>query len=90
MSKMGISTYQSYCGAQVFEAIGLNKNFIEKYFTGTVSNVDGIGIDQVAMEAVRIHQLAYGNDPVLRMHWMLEESMHLGLEVKSICGPLNP
>ena len=65
MSKMGISTYQSYCGAQVFEAIGLNENFIEKYFTGTVSNVDGIGIDQVAMEAVRIHQLAYGNDPVL-------------------------
>ena len=65
MSKMGISTYQSYCGAQVFEAIGLNENFIEKYFTGTVSNIDGIGIDQVAMEAVRIHQLAYGNDPVL-------------------------
>jgi len=62
---MGISTYQSYCGAQVFEAIGLNENFIAKYFTGTVSNVDGIGIDQVAMEAVRIHQLAYGNDPVL-------------------------
>ena len=66
MSKMGISTYQSYCGAQVFEAIGLNEHFIEKYFTGTVSNIDGIGIDQVAIEAVRIHQLAYGNDPVLR------------------------
>ena len=46
MSKMGISTYQSYCGAQVFEAIGLNEHFIEKYFTGTVSNIDGIGIDR--------------------------------------------
>ena len=65
MSKMGISTYQSYCGAQVFEAIGLNEQFIEKYFTGTVSNVDGIGIEEVAIEAERIHLLAYGNDPVL-------------------------
>jgi len=65
MSKMGISTYQSYCGAQVFEAIGLNEQFIDEYFTGTVSNIDGIGIEQVAIEAERIHQLAYGNDPVL-------------------------
>ena len=65
MSKMGISTYQSYCGAQVFEAVGLSEEFIEKYFTGTISNINGIGIEQVAMEAERIHQLAYGNDPVL-------------------------
>ena len=65
MSKMGISTYQSYCGAQVFEAIGLNEQFIKKYFTGTISNVDGIGIDEVVMETLRIHQSAYGNDPVL-------------------------
>ncbi|MDC0183045.1 glutamate synthase large subunit [Nitrosomonadales bacterium] len=65
MSKMGISTYQSYCGAQVFEAIGLDENFIEKYFTGTISNVNGIGIEQVTAETERIHQLAYGNDPVL-------------------------
>jgi glutamate synthase (NADPH) large chain len=65
MSKMGISTYQSYCGAQVFEAIGLSKEFIEKYFTGTTSNIEGIGIKQVAMETERIHNLAYGNDPVL-------------------------
>ncbi len=65
MSKMGISTYQSYCGAQVFEAIGLDENFIEKYFTGTISSVNGIGIEQVTAETERIHQLAYGNDPVL-------------------------
>ena len=45
MSKMGISTYQSYCGAQIFEAVGLNSAFVETYFTGTASNVEGVGID---------------------------------------------
>jgi glutamate synthase (NADPH/NADH) large chain len=65
MSKMGISTYQSYCGAQIFEAIGLNAAFINKYFTGTVTQIEGIGIDEVAEEALRLHNLAYGNDPVL-------------------------
>ena len=44
MSKMGISTFQSYCGAQIFEAIGLNSKFIEKYFTGTTTNIEGIGL----------------------------------------------
>ena len=65
MSKMGISTYQSYCGAQIFEAIGLNAAFIKKYFTGTVTQIEGIGIDEVAEEALRLHNLAFGNDPVL-------------------------
>jgi glutamate synthase (NADPH) large chain len=65
MSKMGISTYQSYCGAQIFEAIGLNAAFINKYFTGTVTQIEGIGIDEVAEEALRLHNLAFGNDPVL-------------------------
>ena len=65
MSKMGISTYQSYCGAQIFEAIGLNSAFIKQYFTGTVSQIEGIGIDEVAEEAMRLHILAFGNDPVL-------------------------
>ena len=65
MSKMGISTYQSYCGAQIFEAIGLNSAFIKQYFTGTVSQIEGIGIDEVAEEAMRLHTLAFGNDPVL-------------------------
>jgi glutamate synthase domain-containing protein 2/glutamate synthase domain-containing protein 1/glutamate synthase domain-containing protein 3 len=65
MSKMGISTYQSYCGAQIFEAVGLQKAFVDKYFTGTASNVEGIGLFEVAEEAVRLHQLAFGNDPVL-------------------------
>jgi glutamate synthase (NADPH/NADH) large chain len=65
MSKMGISTYQSYCGAQIFEAIGLNTKFVEEYFTGTITNIEGIGLDQVAEEAVRLHTAAFGTDPVL-------------------------
>ncbi len=65
MSKMGISTYQSYCGAQIFEAIGLNSEFVEHYFTGTASHIEGIGLPQVAAEALKMHQLAFGDDPVL-------------------------
>jgi len=66
MSKMGISTYQSYCGAQIFEAVGLSSTFIEKYFTGTASNIEGIGLFEVAEEAFRLHQLAFGDNPLLR------------------------
>jgi glutamate synthase (NADPH/NADH) large chain len=65
MSKMGVSTYMSYCGAQLFEAIGLEKPFVEKYFRGTASQVGGIGVFQVAEEALRMHTAAFGNDPVL-------------------------
>ncbi|MDQ2916941.1 MAG: glutamate synthase-related protein [Pseudomonadota bacterium] len=65
MSKMGISTYQSYCGAQIFEAVGLQKLFVDKYFTGTSSTIEGIGLFEVAAEAQRLHQLAFGNDPLL-------------------------
>jgi glutamate synthase (NADPH/NADH) large chain len=65
MSKMGISTYMSYCGAQIFEAIGLNKELVNKYFRGTSSTVEGIGLFEVAEEALRVHNLAFGTDPVL-------------------------
>ncbi|MCC6196475.1 MAG: glutamate synthase subunit alpha, partial [Burkholderiales bacterium] len=65
MSKMGISTYQSYCGAQIFEAVGLAKVFVDKYFTGTASNVGGIGVFEVAEEAARLHAQAFGDDPTL-------------------------
>ena len=65
MSKMGISTYMSYCGAQIFEAVGLNKSLVDKYFRGTASNVEGIGVFEVAEEALRLHKLAFGKDPVL-------------------------
>jgi glutamate synthase (NADPH/NADH) large chain len=65
MSKMGVSTYMSYCGAQLFEAIGLQKDFVEKYFRGTASQVGGIGVFEVAEEKLRMHTAAFGNDPVL-------------------------
>ncbi|MER2538218.1 MAG: glutamate synthase-related protein [Azonexus sp.] len=65
MSKMGISTYMSYTGAQIFEAIGLQKDFVEKYFTGTPSNIEGIGVFEVAEEAIRQHTEAFSTDPVL-------------------------
>ena len=65
MSKMGISTYMSYCGAQIFEAIGLNKSLINKYFRGTSSTVEGIGLFEVAEEALRLHHQAFGTDPTL-------------------------
>ena len=65
MSKMGISTYQSYCGAQIFEAVGLNQKFIDQYFTGTATNIQGIGLKEVALEAEKLHEEAFGNNPVL-------------------------
>ena len=65
MSKMGVSTYMSYCGAQLFEAIGINSETVDKYFTGTPSRVQGIGIFEIAEEAIRMHTSAFSNDPVL-------------------------
>ncbi|HNA02469.1 MAG TPA: glutamate synthase-related protein [Rhodocyclaceae bacterium] len=65
MSKMGISTYMSYCGAQIFEAIGLKSVFVDKFFSGTPTQVGGIGVFEVAEEAVRLHRAAFGSDPVL-------------------------
>ncbi len=64
MSKMGISTYQSYCGAQIFDAVGLSSAFVDKYFTGTATTIEGIGLAQVAEEAVRRHAAAYGDSPI--------------------------
>ena len=68
MSKMGISTYQSYCGAQIFDAIGLSSAFIEAYFTGTSTTIEGIGLSEVATEAVRWHSDAYGNAEIYQRH----------------------
>jgi glutamate synthase (NADPH/NADH) large chain/glutamate synthase (ferredoxin) len=58
-SKMGISTVQSYCGAQIFEAIGLNRELIDRYFTGTPSRVEGVGIRDIGEETLRRHRVAY-------------------------------
>ncbi len=65
MSKMGVSTYMSYCGAQLFEAIGLRRELVDKYFQGTASQVGGIGVFEVAEEAIRMHRAAFGSDPLL-------------------------
>ena len=64
MSKMGISTYQSYCGAQIFDAVGLSSDFVEKCFTGTASTIEGAGFEEIAREAVQRHQNAYGENPL--------------------------
>ena len=66
MSKMGISTYQSYCGAQIFDAVGLSSDFIEKFFTGTATTIEGIGLKEVGEESVRRHRDAYGDNPIYR------------------------
>ncbi|MES9964174.1 MAG: glutamate synthase large subunit [Candidatus Sedimenticola sp. 20ELBAFRAG] len=68
MSKMGISTYQSYCGAQIFDAVGLSTPFIDEFFTGTATTVEGVGLAEVAQEAVRWHADAYGNKPIYQKH----------------------
>ena len=65
MSKMGISTYMSYTGAQIFEAVGLQRRFVDQYFAGTASGIEGIGVFEVAEEAIRRHRQAFGADPVL-------------------------
>ena len=66
MSKMGISTYQSYCGAQIFDAVGLRSDFVAKYFTGTNSQVEGVGLAEIARETAERHRLAFSDAPVLR------------------------
>ncbi len=66
MSKMGISTYQSYCGAQIFDAVGLRTDFVAKYFTGTNTQVEGVGLEEIARETVERHKLAFGDAPVLK------------------------
>ena len=66
MSKMGISTYQSYCGAQIFDAVGLKSDFVAKYFTGTATRIEGVGLAEIAEEAVRRHRDAFSDSPVYR------------------------
>ena len=66
MSKMGISTYQSYCGAQIFDAVGLKSDFVAKYFTGTATRIEGVGLTEIAEEAVRRHRDAFSDAPIYR------------------------
>ncbi|HEB99140.1 MAG TPA: glutamate synthase large subunit, partial [Thiotrichales bacterium] len=66
MSKMGISTYQSYCGAQIFDAVGLRSEFVDRYFTGTATTIEGAGLPEIAEESVRWHRDAYGDALIYR------------------------
>ncbi|MEO8114397.1 MAG: glutamate synthase-related protein, partial [Phenylobacterium sp.] len=66
MSKMGISTYQSYCGAQIFDAVGLSSGLIAQYFTGTASTIEGAGLAEIAGEACQRHRDAYGDAPIYK------------------------
>lgn len=66
MSKMGISTYQSYCGAQIFDAVGLATEFVDHYFAGTHTAIEGIGLAEIAEETARRHRMAFGDGPLYR------------------------
>ncbi|CAN7231941.1 glutamate synthase large subunit [Pararhizobium sp. LjRoot235] len=65
MSKMGISTYQSYCGGQIFDAIGLSSELVDRYFFGTATQIEGIGLAEIATETFNRHKAAFGPDPIL-------------------------
>lgn len=65
MSKMGISTYMSYTGAQIFEAVGLSQALVKRYFTGTPTKVEGLSVFDVAQEAINLHELAFSDSQVL-------------------------
>lgn len=72
MSKMGVSTVASYTGAQIFEAVGLSQELVDRYFTGTTSKLGGIGLDTVAEEVSRRHRKAYPVDGLAPAHRSLE------------------
>ncbi len=66
MSKMGISTYQSYCGAQIFDAVGLSQTLVDKFFKGTASQIQGVGIEEISKETFIRHEQAYSNLEILK------------------------
>ncbi|NKB80428.1 MAG: glutamate synthase large subunit [Nitrospirales bacterium] len=81
-SKMGISTVQSYCGAQIFEAVGLSRNVIDQYFTGTSSRIEGVGITEIGEETLRRHAFAYSPQPIRQLdfggeiHYRIQSEHH--------------
>src|SRR5580658_3057655 len=87
MSKMGVSTVASYTGAQIFEAVGLARDLVDEYFTGTVSRIGGVGLDVLAREVAERHHMAHLQQPTSRAHrerepggeyqWRREGEIHL-------------
>jgi glutamate synthase domain-containing protein 2/glutamate synthase domain-containing protein 1/glutamate synthase domain-containing protein 3 len=88
ISKMGISTIQSYCGAQIFEAVGLGHELIDKYFTATPSRIGGINIDTVAQEALMRHEKGFPAFPA--QDGMLDEGGEYAWRVEAEYHQLNP
>ena len=62
MSKMGISTYQSYCGAQIFDAVGISSKVVDRYFTGTAAPIEGVGMAEIAADTARRHRFAFASE----------------------------
>ena len=89
-SKMGISTFQSYCGAQIFDAVGLNGDFIERFFTKTASKVGGIGLKEVAEETVRRHGAAFGTTRSTPRSWTWAASWRGATAAKRTPGRRKP
>ena len=87
-SKMGISTLQSYRGAQVFEAVGLNQALVDKYFSGTASRIEGVGLEALAREAAMRH--AYAFQPLTESETELSEGGHYQYRVDGEYHLLNP
>ena len=90
MSKMGISTYQSYCGAQIFDAVGLQSSFVEKYFTGTHTAVEGVGLPEIAEKRCDGTRLPSATIRFIMARSMWEVSMPSGSGARSIHGARRP
>ena len=86
MSKMGISTYQSYCGAQIFDAVGLRSDFIAKYFTGTNSQVEGVGLEEIARETVERHSSPSPTRRSCARRSRSAANMPIAFAARRICG----
>jgi hypothetical protein len=86
MSKMGISTYQSYCGAQIFDAIGLKSDFVAKYFTGTATTIEGVGIEEVAEETRAVISLRSAMIRCWRQRWKSAANMYSASAARLISG----
>ena len=90
MSKMGISTVASYTGAQIFEAIGLAQELVDEFFTGTVSRLGGVGLDELAREVAERHALAYPDRPEERAHRQLDGGRRVPVAPRGRVPPVQP
>ncbi len=90
MSKMGISTVASYTGAQIFEAVGLRRELVDEYFTGTATRIEGVGLDVIAEEVAERHRLAFPDRPEEIAHRELERRRRVPVAQRRRASPLQP